>query len=73
MIITLTNSHCDILSNASGPRDPFALPRETPPEVRARLNEKYRLDQPYKQYLIYMKNLLHGDFSISMNTRVNQY
>jgi oligopeptide transport system permease protein len=49
------------------PGDPFALPRETPPEVRARLNEKYGLDQPvHKQYLIYMKNLLHGDFGISM-------
>lgn len=49
------------------PGDPFELPRETPPEVRARLMEKYGLDQPvFKQYLIYMKNLLQGDFGISM-------
>lgn len=49
------------------PGDPFALPRETPPEVRAKLKQKYGLDQPiYKQYFIYMKNMLQGDFGISM-------
>lgn len=49
------------------PGDPFALPRETPPEVRANLIQKYGLDQPvYQQYFIYMKNILKGDFGISM-------
>lgn len=49
------------------PGDPFNLPRETPPEVRANLEEKYGLNQPlYKQYFIYMKNILKGDFGVSM-------
>jgi len=49
------------------PGDPFSLPRETPPEIRANLEEKYGLNEPLStQYLIYMKNLLKGDFGVSM-------
>lgn len=49
------------------PGDPFNLPRETPPEVRANLEEKYGLNRPiHIQYLMYMRNLLKGDFGISM-------
>lgn len=49
------------------PGDPFALSRDTPQVVRDNLNEKYGLDEPlFKQYTIYMKNLLHGDFGSSM-------
>ena len=49
------------------PGDPFALSRETPPEVRKNLEAKYGLDKPLlTQYLLYMKALLSGDFGISM-------
>lgn len=49
------------------PGDPFSLPRETPAEVRINLEEKYGLNQPlFNQYLIYMKNILKGDFGVSM-------
>ncbi len=52
------------------PGDPFALPRETPPEVRANLEARYGLDKPvFTQYLIYMGNILQGDFGISMKYR----
>ncbi|NQT57838.1 MAG: ABC transporter permease [Bacteroidetes bacterium] len=49
------------------PGDPFSLPRETPPEVRANLEAKYGLDKPlFQQYVIYLGNLVKGDFGISM-------
>lgn len=39
------------------------------PEIVAAYNAKWGLDQPlYKQYLIYMKNLLHGDLGTSIRT-----
>jgi oligopeptide transport system permease protein len=52
------------------PGDPFALPRESPPEVRLNLEEKYGLNKSLsEQYLIYLKNLIRGDFGISMKYR----
>ncbi len=49
------------------PGDPFALGRDTPEVVRENLEQKYGLDKPlFEQYIIYMKNLLHGDFGTSM-------
>jgi len=49
------------------PGDPFALSRETPPEVRKNLEAKYGLDKPLvTQYLLYIGRLLRGDFGISM-------
>lgn len=49
------------------PGDPFELPRDTPEVVRENLEAKYGLDKPlFEQYVIYMKNLLHGDFGSSM-------
>ena len=52
------------------PGDPFALPRETPPEVRANLESRYGLDKPIiTQYFIYMRNIVRGDFGISMKYR----
>lgn len=40
---------------------------KTTPEMKAQLNEKYGLDKPVgEQYVIYMKNLLKGDFGKSM-------
>lgn len=68
MIITLfTIATITFFLMHSLPGDPFALPRETPEEVRTNLEAKYGLDKPVMtQYAIYMKNLLHGDFGISM-------
>ncbi len=49
------------------PGQPFELSRETPESVRVALEAKYGLDKPvWQQYLIYMNNLLHGDFGMSM-------
>lgn len=49
------------------PGQPFELSRETPDSVREAMEAKMGLDKPlFEQYLIYMKNLLHGDFGISM-------
>ena len=47
------------------PGQPFELSRETPDSVREAMEAKMGLDKPlFEQYLIYMKNLLHGDFGI---------
>ena len=49
------------------PGQPFEITRETPESVRQALYEQYGLDKPLlEQYYIYMKNLLHGDFGVSM-------
>lgn len=49
------------------PGQPFEVTRETPESVRVAMEAKYGLDKPlWEQYLIYMNNLLHGDFGVSM-------
>ncbi|MCI9489378.1 ABC transporter permease [Lachnospiraceae bacterium 48-42] len=49
------------------PGQPFEISRETPESVKEALYAKYGLDRPLsEQYVIYMKNLLHGDFGVSM-------
>lgn len=49
------------------PGQPFEITRETPESVRQALEVKYGLDKPvFEQYLIYMGNLLKGDFGVSM-------
>lgn len=49
------------------PGQPFEVTRETPESVKLALEAKYGLDKPlFQQYLIYMNNLLHGDFGMSM-------
>lgn len=49
------------------PGQPFEITRETPEAVKQVLTEQYGLDKPlFEQYLIYMKNLLTGDFGRSM-------
>jgi oligopeptide transport system permease protein len=54
------------------PGDPFAGPRVAP-EVKARLRTHYGLDKPlFTQYVIYMQNLLRGDFGYSMAARGNR-
>lgn len=57
------------------PGDPLLNEKAATPEIRKNLEEKYGLDKPvYKQYLIYMGNMLQGDFGISytqQNRHVN--
>jgi oligopeptide transport system permease protein len=54
------------------PGDPFAGPKVAP-EVKARLRTHYGLDKPLMtQYLVYMGNLLKGDFGYSMAARGNK-
>ncbi len=50
------------------PGSPFAgESTKLPVKVVERLNEKYGLDKSIaEQYVIYMKNLLHGDFGVSI-------
>lgn len=49
------------------PGQPFEITRETPDSVKEALYEQHGLNKPlFEQYLIYMKNLLHGDFGVSM-------
>lgn len=48
------------------PGDPF-LSEDVSPYVQELQREYYGLDQPvYKQYFIYMNNLLHGDLGVSL-------
>ncbi len=41
--------------------------KNLPPQVMANFMEKYGLDKPiYEQYILYIKNVLHGDFGESI-------
>lgn len=55
------------------PGDPILLlagERSIPPERYAQLLAQFGFDQPlWKQYFIYLGNLLHGDFGISFATK----
>lgn len=51
------------------PGGPFDSEKATSPEVKATLEKRYHLDKPIgQQYVIYMKNLLHGDWGVSIKT-----
>ncbi|MBR3771337.1 MAG: ABC transporter permease [Clostridium sp.] len=51
------------------PGGPFDSEKATSPEVRAVLEARYNLDKPvFEQYTIYMKNLLKGDWGVSLQT-----
>lgn len=53
------------------PGDPFKKEGKMPPAVYENLLKKYGLDKPlHEQYVIYLKNLLRGDFGDSMKSRV---
>ena len=55
----------------SVPGNPFAKEGKMPKVVYENLQKKYGLDKPLTtQYVIYMKNLLKGDFGQSMKSRV---
>ena len=48
------------------PGGPFDAEKALPPEIKANIEARYNLDQPlYKQYLIYIQNLLKGDLGSS--------
>ena len=52
------------------PGDPLSSDKAVSEEIRANLEAKYGLDQPVtQQYLIYVKNLLRGDFGISFTQK----
>lgn len=51
------------------PGGPFNKEKATSPEVLAELNERYNLDKPIgEQYILYMNNILHGDWGVSLKT-----
>ena len=51
------------------PGGPFAKEKAPDPAVQAALEARFNLDKPVgTQFLIYLKNLLHGDFGISLKT-----
>lgn len=55
----------------SVPGNPFAKEGKMPKVVYDNLQAKYGLDKPKtEQYVIYLKNLLRGDFGDSMKSRV---
>lgn len=55
----------------SVPGNPFAKEGKMPASVYENLQKKYGLDKPKsEQYIIYLKNLLKGDFGDSMKSRV---
>lgn len=48
------------------PGGPFDAEKDLPPKIMENLEKKYRFDEPvWKQYLIYVNNLAHGDFGPS--------
>lgn len=51
------------------PGGPFASEKAPSAEVKAVLEARFNLDKPLgQQYLLYMKNLLKGDFGVSMKS-----
>lgn len=51
------------------PGGPFNNEKASSPAVIAELEKRYNLDKPVsEQYVIYMKNLLHGDWGVSLKT-----
>ncbi len=51
------------------PGGPFNKEKATSPAVKAVLEQRFNLDKPVGvQFLLYMKNLAHGDFGVSLKT-----
>src|SRR5574344_842943 len=51
------------------PGGPFNTEKAKSPAVKKVLEERYHLDQPVvKQFVIYMGNLMHGYFGVSLKT-----
>ena len=52
------------------PGGPYEAEKSISPQAKAALEAKFGLDQPlFKQYLTYLKNILHGDFGPSLKQR----
>jgi len=52
----------------NAPGSPFAAEKHISDETLAALQKQYGLDQPlYKQMLLYLKNVAHGNLGLSMN------
>lgn len=63
--------HHLILHDASGAGKSFYRERTLPPEVMANIEAKYHLNDPIMtQYFNYLKQLAHGDFGPSLNTKI---
>lgn len=51
------------------PGGPFDGEKAVSPEVKAAMEKRFNLDRPVpEQFMIYMNNLLHGDFGVSAKT-----
>ncbi len=51
------------------PGGPFNKEKATSAQAQAVLEERYNLDKPvHVQYVLYMKNILHGDWGVSLKT-----
>ena len=51
------------------PGGPFASEKAPSAAVKAVLEERYNLDKPVgTQFLLYLNNILHGDFGVSLKT-----
>ena len=51
------------------PGGPFAKEKAPDPAVQAALEARFNLDKPvHQQFFIYLSNLLHGDFGVSLKT-----
>ena len=51
------------------PGGPFDSEKAPSPEVKAVLMERYNLDKPVTtQFVLYLGNLIHGDFGVSLKT-----
>lgn len=62
LIVTLT-----FLMMHAIPGDPFLSEKKVPEAIRNNMLHKYGLDRPlWEQYVIYLRNILHGDLGISL-------
>ncbi len=51
------------------PGGPFQSEKAPSPEVKAVLEQRYNLDKPIgEQFMIYIGNMFHGDFGVSLKT-----
>lgn len=51
------------------PGGPFASEKAPSAAVKAVLEERYNLDKPVgEQFILYLRNILHGDFGVSLKT-----
>lgn len=59
-----------VLARLTGDPTPLVLPSEATEADRAFFREQYGLDRPiHEQYVVFLRNVLHGDFGISFRYR----